>query len=344
MHICSVHLLANKFWQHIIYSACVTCVGVAVVPNSIANTSKILTPIEFWARDCFHSFFCFFFRVHLTFFLFTFTNIFHCCAHISYHKIQFKRPREWKNEHSSKAHRKFIYGIICFNGEWNVWHISIFGLFKQFHWKWKSLQNTTTGNTKSQLLLTQLKKFRSIFVSLNCAIWQQSPSDNATNRATFCGWIVFESIRNDIRLKQCIALKSPVAKSARAYKATKNQSIVRKIVIVLSQKQKFYTKIVWRFLIRSEKAHVCFMVDCFFSSVVGFHACEIVLCSIIVRQLTNNALNMSRVSNEFVNFQHEKKRKDFLSFSWRFVRLCYIFFVAVVVIRLFGVSSLAGNP
>lgn len=39
----------------------------------------------------------------------------------------------------------------------------------------------------------------------------------------------------------------------------------------------------------------------------------------------NDALNMSRVSNEFVNFKHEKKRNDFLSFSWRFVRLCWVF-------------------
>lgn len=30
---------------------------------------------------------------------------------------------------------------------------------------------------------------------------------------------------------------------------------------------------------------------------------------------------MSSVSNEFEHFQHEKKRNDFLSFAWRFVRL-----------------------
>lgn len=42
------------------------------------------------------------------------------------------------------------------------------------------------------------------------------------------------------------------------------------------------------------------------------------------QQQQRAAFNMSNVSNEFVNLQHEKKRNDFLSFAWRFVSLCYI--------------------
>lgn len=41
------------------------------------------------------------------------------------------------------------------------------------------------------------------------------------------------------------------------------------------------------------------------------------------------ALNMSSVSNEFVNFQHEKKRNDFFSFRLKIcqtlLHACYFF-------------------
>lgn len=73
MHICSVHLLANKFWHHITYSVSVTCVGVADVPNSIDNTSKILTLLSFGSWLVFFSLFDHYFLLPI---------YFHCCKFI----------------------------------------------------------------------------------------------------------------------------------------------------------------------------------------------------------------------------------------------------------------------
>lgn len=161
MHICSLHLLANKFWQHITYSACawtlrqrVTCVDVAVVPALNRQFIKITYPIESWLAR-------FFLRL-------SFNRVFILAQHFPLLQfISIKSTIEISNVYSNKG-----------------FYLRDFHLFKL---RMKCMSYLNLSNIRQQLqnsisenmiVETQNRNYRAnnsksfkLFSTMNCAIW-----------------------------------------------------------------------------------------------------------------------------------------------------------------------------
>lgn len=137
-HTCSVHLLANKFWHHITYSAWTgnaldMLALVQLTSPEKEETKTILTPLSsgLWF---FIPFFCSF---SCAYSFFPFCNI---------------RCDLFSN--------KTAFELFCIRREWNVWHISIQHFNHTINNKKKNIFAKKYCDIKSQLLRISKSGFK----------------------------------------------------------------------------------------------------------------------------------------------------------------------------------------